>query len=135
MINRSIVLLCLVLLGGCTSQRMYGNHVYLVNDCRQTITATAIKYSNIDDAYDRYTDHRQVPANQEIEILLYRSYGSDLQKIISEEYQLTIEGQNGDTTLDKSALIQRLQNTKKTEKHGNSYWRLPVSDMCATLFD
>lgn len=114
---------------------MYGNHVYLLNDCRQTITVSAIKYSNIDDAYDRYTLRRPVLSNQEMEIVLYRSYGSDLQNIISEEYQLTLEGQSGNTTLDKNALIKRLQSSKKTEKHGNTYWRLAVSDMCATLFD
>lgn len=132
MINRLLIVFLTALAAGCTSQQMFGNHFYLVNNCHDTLTVTVTKYSNIDD-FDKYTFRRPVLSGQEMEVALYRSYGHDLQKIISEEYKLHIEGQKSAVSLGKQELIARAIKSNKTNNHVASYWRFSSADLCDSL--
>lgn len=127
--NRTLIVLALLTaLSGCSPQKIYNNHAYIINNCDNTTTFKPRHASN----FESKISDAQIQPGETLLIANYISYGESIFEQISSDYRLSVENINGTKIIDAPKFRTLLsQATKKTTDHRRS-WTISTKDICPT---
>lgn len=126
--TRPNLLLCLLVLGGCSVQSKTVFIANFENTCAEPVSLTVQDYSN---GKEPFVANTLVEQGDVIEVFSYISFNNELEDSFPETYRLDIAAHGNTRSLDKTLFIKQLERSH-LERRGNAInvWKISDATLC-----
>lgn len=126
--TRPTLLLCLLVLGGCSLQSKTVFIANFENTCAESVSLTVHDYSN---GKEPFVANTLVEQDEVIEVFSYISLNDELEDSFPETYRLDIAAHGNTRSLDKAHFIKQLDRSN-LERRGNAInvWKISDATLC-----